>query len=182
MNELWKPCVGFENYYEISTLGRVRNVKGNFARNCKVNILKTNLCKQGYPRIRFCVAQKKRTFKIHRLVAKAFIDNPRNLPEVNHIDRNKQNNRITNLEWCTRSENQFHAIKTNLNPVLLGDKSRSYTGDVEVYNLEGSLIHILKGSSDMRSKGFEPRQISAVLKGTHKTHKNCTFIKVPKPI
>jgi len=110
--EIWKDIVGYEGMYQVSNLGRVKSL--NYNRTGKENILSTSKNK-GY----FNVVLSKKGFKpftvrTHRLVAEAFIPNPQNKPQVNHIDGNKLNNNIENLEWNTASENQQHAYDTGL--------------------------------------------------------------------
>ena len=102
--EIWKKIKDLP--YEISSLGRVRNLKGK--------ILKTYIQNHGYEQIKVAFNRTHRL--IHRLVAEAFIANPENKKYVNHIDGNKLNNSVNNLEWCTNSENILHARRTGLNP------------------------------------------------------------------
>lgn len=102
-NEIWKPVKGFEKYYEVSSLGRVRNSR---------KVMKTYFNNRGYECIDFNVNKIRTKHLVHRLVMLAFVDNIDNLPEVNHIDENKANNTLSNLEWCSRSTNKQHSIKT----------------------------------------------------------------------
>ena len=102
--EEWKQIKEFPDY-EVSTFGRVR--KGDL-------ILKTSLTTNGYPRVHLRKDKKDHTLMVHRFVAKAFIPNPNNYPVVNHIDGNKTNNNVKNLEWCTSLMNLHHAYKTGL--------------------------------------------------------------------
>ena len=112
MNEVWKTVTGFEgaeNYqhFQISNLGRVKNTKtGHIKMNQKT--------KDGYLQIRLTNKNKSYTYRIHRLVALAFIDNPYKKKEVNHIDGNKENNNVNNLEWSSRSENMKHSHSLGL--------------------------------------------------------------------
>lgn len=113
MEEIWKDVIGHEGYYQVSNLGRVKRVESkikvkNFYRKVKENI---NYLHRGtYITVTLCSRNVKRTHTVHRLVAKAFILNPENKPQVNHLDSNKYNNNINNLEWCTCSENNYHAV------------------------------------------------------------------------
>ena len=100
----WIVCVKFPNY-EISTDGQVRNIKTQ-------TILK-GVCRE-YREVCLRYNGRQTSQKVHRLVAEAFIPNPDNLPQVNHKDGNKLNNRVDNLEWCTAKQNIQHAWKNNL--------------------------------------------------------------------
>ena len=104
--EVWKQISNLP--YEISSLGKIRNLKGK--------VLKTYIQNSGYEQIKLNYQGLHIHKSIHRLVAEAFITNPLNKLYVNHIDGNKLNNTIDNLEWCTNSENILHARKTGLNP------------------------------------------------------------------
>ena len=111
MKEIWKDIKGYEGMYQVSNLGRVRSLKYRDKKG--IHILKEYTNKNGYKVIDLYFKGKK-TCNIHRLVAKAFIPNPNNLPQVNHMDGNKTNNNINNLEWCSIKDNAIHAYKIGL--------------------------------------------------------------------
>lgn len=123
MDEIWKDIPNHEGRYQVSNIGRVRSLPryvSNHTGNVliKGKVLKQRPDKKGYMRIDFNDSNGiAHYYGVHRLVASAFIPNPENKPQVNHIDGNKANNIVTNLEWCTNSENQKHAYKTGLNYV-----------------------------------------------------------------
>lgn len=132
MKEIWKDIPNYEGMYQISNFGNVRSLdrviyanKGNPKRNMfsKGKILINHVSNTGYYRAKLCKNQKRKMFFVHRLVAEAFIPNPENKPQVNHIDGNRLNNHVENLEWATMSENVLHAYNTGLNYGLRGDLS-----------------------------------------------------------
>lgn len=99
--EVWKDVVGYEGLYMVSNKGRVKSLhKGTRIGNKEESILKAYV-NNGYPRVMLTSGKKKKGFRIHRLVAIAFLPNPNNYGFVNHIDENKSNNCVENLEWCT---------------------------------------------------------------------------------
>ena len=106
MSEVFIPIIGFEKYYEVSNLGRVKSIRNNI-------IKKTFLDKDGYERITLTVKQIRYSKIVHRLVALNFISNNNNLV-VNHINGIKTDNKVTNLELVTILENNLHAIKNKL--------------------------------------------------------------------
>jgi hypothetical protein len=112
MQEIWKSIEGFEGLYEVSNLGNVRSlprtVKNRYfpGKNRSLTSQKT-----GYKAVTLTGKGKRITDYVHRLVAKAFIANPENKPAINHIDSDRTNNNVMNLEWCTFQENIDHAAK-----------------------------------------------------------------------
>ena len=104
MKEIWKDIQDYEGLYKVSNSGKViRNTK-ELKQNTNKGYKYVNLCKKCYSK----------PFYIHRLVAQAFIPNPNNYNEINHIDGNKINNSVSNLEWCSHKQNMDHARKTLL--------------------------------------------------------------------
>ena len=118
MEEIWKPVKGFEGYYEVSNLGRVRSVDRivydtvrNRYRLLKGKVLTERDNGNGYKGVMFCKEHKLCQKYIHILVAEAFLDNPDHLPQVNHKDENKANNTVDNLEWCTSYYNNEYGTR-----------------------------------------------------------------------
>ena len=110
MGELWKDIRGYEGLYKISNLGRVAN---------NTKILKQILCKDGYMRIHLYKNGVGKHVYVHRLVAEAFIQNRYDLPEVNHVDKQRNNNRVSNLEWCTKQQNMTHGKGKKIQQIKL---------------------------------------------------------------
>lgn len=103
MNEIWKDIDGYEGLYQVSNLGRVKNI--NYRGTKKERLLKSRKSRDGYLQLCLCKDGFIKMFYVHRLVAETFIYNPQNLPCVNHKDENKQNNCLENLEWMTIKDN-----------------------------------------------------------------------------
>jgi hypothetical protein len=115
--EVWKEIEGFEGLYEVSTEGRVRGIDRYVkSSNGGLNLWKGKELKQclrnGYKAVHLCKDGKHKSYYVHRLVAIAFIDNPDNLPQINHKNENRTDNRIENLEWCSAFYNINYGDRT----------------------------------------------------------------------
>ena len=113
MQEIWKDIPGYEGHYQISNHSNVRTLCYLNKKNC-IKLLKPVKAKTGYLVVNLHKNNKATIKYVHRLVAEAFIPNPENKPHINHIDGNKSNPAINNLEWVTPSENQIHAYNLGL--------------------------------------------------------------------
>lgn len=130
--EQWMDIKGYEGFYQVSTLGNIKRLdiemtqKGNggseFTYMRKGGLIKGSVGKKGYRLIVLNTQTNRGTYTIHRLVAQHFIPNPDDLPQVNHIDGNKLNNTVTNLEWVTNQQNRDHAMKNGLHRVTFGEE------------------------------------------------------------
>ena len=168
IEEVWKDINEFKGYYQVSNFGRIKSlfryakVKNGF-RSVPEKILKPKIDKDGYLHV---VLQKDRKLKylaIHRIVADTFIDNPNNLPHVNHKNENKQDNRVENLEWCTE---QYNCNYGNRNKKLSKSKYKA----INQYSLKGDLIKEWEsGISIEKETGFNKKNISACCRGVRKT-------------
>ena len=120
MQEIWKDVKGYEGLYQVSSLGKVKSLsrevkgKGGSKRFLLGRILKPSNNGHGYELVMLCKNGKTKGKVVHRLVAEAFIPNPDNKKEVNHIDGIKDENYVENLEWCTRKDNLNHAFNLGL--------------------------------------------------------------------
>lgn len=142
MKEIWKDVSGYEGLYQVSNLGRIKSSErhGNFNKN---HILIGGKDTKGYRVVSLTKNGKGLTKKVHRLVAQAFILNPKNLPQINHIDGNKQNNTIKNLEWCDNAYNYKHSVqnKLRINSIKeLKKLAKKREKKVYQYNSEHNLI------------------------------------------
>ena len=109
MSEKWKDIAGYDGLYQVSDKGNVRSHK-----RTPGMILKQSPTNCGYMKVQLYKNAKGKMHYVHRLVAQAFLPNPQGKSEINHIDGNKTNNALSNLEWSSRSENQLHAIDHGL--------------------------------------------------------------------
>ena len=140
MREIWKPVVGFEEEYSVSNLGNVKHNntnrksgRGNYER--KEHLLKQRKNNKGYYIVDIYKADKRYQFLVHRLVAMAFLPNVKGYAYVNHIDENKENNSLDNLEWCTQKYNMNYGTcpqkigLSNSKPVIQLDKNNNFVNE-----------------------------------------------------
>lgn len=145
MKEEWRDIKGYEGYYQVSNLGRVKSLSrivqhkryGTYPVCGKA--LKPSKQRQGYLMAHVCINNRKKGVLIHRLVASAFIPNPHDKKTVNHKDGDKANNHVSNLEWATQSENIIHAFSTGLQKPNCGIKN-GHSKPVIQMDLDGNII------------------------------------------
>ena len=178
MPEIWKTVDGYNGKYMISNYGNV--LSKNFLNTGEDRLLKLKRHHSGYIFVRLCngAGQKQKNQTIHILVARAFIPNPDNKPCVNHIDGNKANNHVTNLEWVTHKENKQHAIRTGLsNPHKNNRQGKGNTNSRPVYQFTKDNVFVKKWESISEAARYysvRPSTIINHLKGRLKSA--CGFI------
>ena len=169
MEEIWKPIVGYEGFYEVSNIGRVRSLerKDCLGRTVKERILKQTVTHDGYLIVGLYAGGKPKTLKVHRLVCEAFNDNRDEKPEVNHINEIKTDNRACNLEWCTRTGNNNHGTR---NERAAKSIAKALSKPVGQYTRDGELVKIWPSTMEVqRQAGFSQGNISKAANGNRKT-------------
>ena len=164
-NENWRDVVGYEGLYKVSNLGNVKNCLSG-------RILKSSNDKDGYKLINFRKNGVYKTYKVHRIVAQAFIPNPQNLPFVNHKDENKANNRVSNLEFCTNYYNiHYGTCIERISKKLINRKDLSKS--VFQYDKNGNFITEYPSLMEAtRKTGIDVGAICRVCQGKQKTAGN----------
>jgi hypothetical protein len=202
--EIWKDIKGYEGLYQVSNLGNIKSLSreiicGNGRTLSKEKIFKFRNC-DGYNRVHLMKYKKEKNLYVHRLVAEMFIPNPNNLPIINHIDENRSNNHVDNLEWCTQKENVNHGTaiermsktrtghevkketRNKISKALMGIKRENIQGGK--HYLSRSVIctttnEKFKCIEDAKRK-YKANNISACCRGIYKTSgalKNGTKLK-----
>ena len=191
MIEIWKPVPEYEGLYEVSNFGFVRSldrtvlqknafgtISEHFYRGRNMKMRKSS---NGYLYFSVNDRDRKKSLKPHRLVALLFVDNPLGLPEVNHKDGDKTNNRFDNLEWVTSSENKQHALKSELMVMRTGYESNAVNTKIQIFK-NGILVDEVFGEMALKERGFTSSGVCSVVNGRQKTHRSHTFkrIKIEK--
>lgn len=152
MEEEWRDVVSYEDIYQISNFGKVRSLSRKIVypngaiHPYRERILQVYITPNGYPSVVLGKDGVNTRFSVHRLVAQAFIPNPDDLPQVNHIDGDKTNNRVDNLEWCTEKENYWHSVKIlkkHIKPIRCRETGKSFS------SIKSAALYIKKDPSSL---------------------------------
>ena len=178
MEEIWKDIFGYEGFYKVSNLGRVKRLvdwRGNDYNARYVphpKIVLPYLDRNGYERICLSMQGKDKHYRIHQLVAKAFIPNPNNYPQINHIDEDKTNNRVDNLEWCTQAYNNKYGTRGQRIGIT-NHNGKGAKRSVLQYDLDGNFIRRWKSMQDAADNllGVSVPKICACCRGNRTHHR-----------
>ena len=169
-NEIWKPVLDYIGLYEVSNLGRVRSLKFN-----KFRILKPFKTKKGYLHVDLCEDGKRKEFNIHRLVWETFNGKIPDGMQVNHIDENKLNNRLDNLNLMTPKENTNYGTRNKRASVAMTNGKLS--DPVLQLTLDGELVREWPSMSEADRYGYNHSHISSCCNGKRKSHKGFKWMK-----
>ena len=163
-SETWKDVVGFEGLYKVSNKGNIYSVERRDSRGnrCGGRILKTKYGGKGYRQVNMYKNGKSKTTFVHRIVADAFIPNPENLPQVNHIDEDKDNNNVKNLEWCTHKHNMNHGTLKERTAQALSKK-------VKATNIKTGEFLTFNSAKEAEREGYGSGAVSMACRGVYKT-------------
>lgn len=173
MQEVWKDIKGYEGLYQVSSHGRVKSLGND--KNRKEKILK-GIYNLGYKQVWLSKNGIEKRYLVHRLVASHFIPNPDNKPQINHINCIRDDNRISNLEWCTQAENNRHELtRINKSESLKGryvpkGKANCFSKKVVQFNTNGQFIKLWYCLSDIqRETNIKQPNITTCCQGKKET-------------
>ena len=160
MIEEWRDIVGYENKYKVSNMGKVMSL--NYLRTGKQKELKQVISSSGYYVVNLCKDGKTKLFSVHRLVAIAFLPNPKKQEEVNHINENTKDNRVENLEWCDRLYNaNYGTLKTRLRNI----RAKNHCKTIYQYTIDKTFVAKYQSGREItRQLGFNNSYICSCCK------------------
>ena len=153
--EIWKDINGYEGLYQVSNEGRVKSLNYNHTK--REGILKPQKLKNDYLKVTLYKDTYKNQKLLHMLVAEAFIPNPLNKPTVNHINHNRQDNRVENLEWATYPEQMDETTRENISHSQINHPKKSFV--VYQYTLDGELVNVYPSTMECDREGFNASDI-----------------------
>lgn len=172
--QCWRDIEGYEGKYQVSNTGRVRSL--NYNGTGKTKVLKPCISNMGYKLISLWKNGKGKSYLVHRLVAQAFLPNPNNYPMINHIDENKANNQVSNLEWCTNKYNINYGTRneraSNSMKGKYKGKNNPSAKPVLMFTLDGEFIRRFECVTDANEylgKDRDNTNISMCARGKNKT-------------
>ena len=166
-SEVWKDVVGYEGLYKVSNKGNIHSLErlNSRGRKCGGRMLKPRHHAGGYLRVSLYENGIKKDELVHRLVLEAFVENPNNLPEVNHRDEVKDNNELSNLEWCDAGYN-----------INYGTRNEKISKKVRAINVETGEVITFNSTQEAGSKGYAQSGVAAACKGVYKDSKTGKLI------
>lgn len=173
-DEIWKDIPGYEGLYQASSLGRIKSL----ARNTHYTRKSTNVVRpktekivrlgdggnNGYLKVSLCKKADINQIRVHRVIAITFLPNPENKPQINHLDGDKKNNHLSNLEWCTMAENMRHAFKNG----LVGSNAGAVNGMARIILDQKTGIFYECIIEAAHAKNIPVRKLRRKLTGEHK--------------
>lgn len=175
MEEIWKDVKGYEGLYQVSNFGRVKRLpysitsrtpKGYVIKRFKGGFLKASIMANGYRRVTLYKDLNVKYMHVHRLVAEAFLPNPKNYPCVNHKDETRINNHVDNLEWCSYSyNNTYGTVKER----CVKTYSKNHSRPVEMLSLSGEFLKTFKSVKEAAL--FIKGTVSSIERALNKTRK-----------
>ena len=175
MEEQWKTAIYdgivYEELYKVSNLGRILSL--NYRNTGKAELMNPRKRKDGYMQVFLSKNREKKLCYVHRLVAETFLENPENKPEVNHIDEDKTNNRVDNLEWKTHKDNLNHGTRNEragaTNKIVQTNGKLSKR--VLQFTLDGEFVREWESTRECGRNGFNQVEVAACCRGKLLQHK-----------
>ena len=162
-SEIWKDVAEYEGFYQVSNKGNVRSVarKDSRGHRCGGRILKPKYDRYGYLHVALYKNGKSKAKTVHRLVAEVFLPNPENSPQVNHMDEVKDNNELSNLEWCTHKYNMNYGTQ-------IERAAQARSKKVKAVNIKTGEVVTFKSTVEAERKGYSNGNVSSACKGAYK--------------
>ena len=163
-SEIWKDVVGYEGLYKVSNKGNIHSLErlNSRGRKCGGRMLKPRHHAGGYLRVSLYENGIKKDELVHRLVLEAFVENPNNLPEVNHKDENPSNNELSNLEWCDARHNNNHGTRNER-------IAQTLSKEVRAVNIKTGEILTFNSTQEAGRKGYSQGHVAAACRGDYNT-------------
>lgn len=172
--EEWRDIKGYEGMYQVSNLGNVKSIErkawnGRGYRVIKERIMKTYDNGYGYLFVYLTKDGEQEKCYIHRLVAEAFLENPDNLPEVNHISEDKTDNRLSNIEWCSHIYNQNYGTRNKRIAEAMTNHPKLSKAVIGINKVSGLIVEFSSAHEASRQLGIDQGHITDCLKGRYKS-------------
>lgn len=164
MSEIWKDIPNYQGLYQVSNYGNIRSLDRYSSDHfCKGRVLKPYGNGKGYLLVKLCKNGHIKAFQVHRIVANAFLPNRNKKLQVNHLNENKKDNEVTNLEWCTAKQNSNYGTRSKR--ISIANRNGKLSKKVKQLGKAGNLIKIWPSLSEAERHGFNHGHLSKCARG-----------------